>query len=143
MITNALQDLELPVYGDGMNVRDWIHVTDHCRAVDLILRRGLAGEVYNIGANCEFCNKDIVRYILQRLDKPESLIRFVKDRPGHDLRYAMDSSKLMQELGWTPTFHFEDGMNQTISWYIEHELWLQRIKTGQYLTYYETWYADL
>ena len=142
MITNALQDLELPVYGDGMNVRDWIHVTDHCRAVDLILRRGLAGEVYNIGANCEFCNKDIVRYILQRLDKPESLIRFVKDRPGHDRRYAMDSSKLMQELGLTPTFHFEDGMNQTISWYIEHELWWQRIKTGQYLTYYETWYAD-
>jgi dTDP-glucose 4,6-dehydratase len=142
MITNALQDRELPVYGDGMNVRDWIHVIDHCRAVDLILRTGVAGEVYNIGANCEFCNKDIVRYILQRLDKPESLIRFVKDRPGHDRRYAMDSSKLMEELGWAPIFRFEDGMNQTISWYIEHELWWQRIKTGQYLDYYESWYAD-
>ncbi len=142
MITNALQDRELPVYGDGMNVRDWIHVTDHCRAVDLILRRGAAGAVYNIGANCEFCNRDIVRYILQRLSKPESLIRFVKDRPGHDRRYAMDSSKLMGELGWKPTLSFEDGMNQTISWYIEHELWWQRIKTGEYLTYYETWYAN-
>jgi dTDP-glucose 4,6-dehydratase len=142
MITNALQDRELPVYGDGMNVRDWIHVVDHCRAVDLILRTGLPGEVYNIGANCEFCNKDIVRYILQRLDKPESLIRFVKDRPGHDRRYAMDSSKLMEELGWSPIFHFEAGMNQTISWYIEHELWWQRIKTGHYLHYYNTWYAD-
>jgi len=142
MITNALEDRELPVYGDGMNVRDWIHVTDHCRAVDAILRKGGAGEVYNIGAGSELHNIDIVRYILRRLDKPESLIRFVKDRPGHDRRYAMDASTLTRELGWTPSIAFEDGMNQTISWYIEHETWWQRIKTGEYLTYYATWYGD-
>jgi dTDP-glucose 4,6-dehydratase len=141
MITNAMEDKELPVYGDGMNVRDWIHVADHCRAIDLILRKGTPGEVYNIGTTCELHNIDIVRYILRRLDKAESLIRFVEDRPGHDRRYAMDASKLRTELGWEPTVGFEEGMNQTISWYIEHDLWWQRIKTGQYLSYYEEWYG--
>ena len=142
MITNALKDKDLPVYGDGMNVRDWIHVVDHCRAVDTVLRKGIPGEVYNVGGNCEFHNIDIVRYLLKRLDKPESLIRFVEDRPGHDRRYAMDSSKLQRELGWKPVVSFEEGMNQTVSWYIEHEIWWQRIKTGEYMSYYEQWYGD-
>lgn len=141
MISNALQDRELPVYGDGLNVRDWIHVRDHCTAIDLTLRKGSSGEVYNIGGTCEFCNIDVVRYILRRLGKPESLVRFVEDRPGHDRRYAMDSSKLQQSLGWRPVVSFEEGMNQTISWYIEHEVWWQRIKSGEYRKYYETWYG--
>jgi dTDP-glucose 4,6-dehydratase len=142
MISNALEDTQLPVYGDGMHVRDWIYVTDHCRAVDVVLRKGLPGEIYNIGASCERCNIDIVRYILQRLDKPESLVRFVEDRPGHDRRYAMNSLKLQRELGWIPSISFEDGMNQTISWYIEHEAWWRRIKSGEYMTYYEKWYGN-
>ena len=142
MITNALNDQELPVYGDGMNVRDWIHVADHCSAIDVIMRNGASGHAYNIGGRSEYHNIDIVKYILKRLDKPESLIRFVEDRPGHDLRYAMDFSKLQQELGWQPAMSFEDGMNQTISWYIEHEAWWQRIRTGEYLSYYEKWYGN-
>ncbi|MGO9570281.1 MAG: dTDP-glucose 4,6-dehydratase [Desulfomonilaceae bacterium] len=142
MITNALQDKELPVYGDGMNVRDWIHVKDHCRAIDVVLRKGLPGEVYNIGGNSEFRNLDIVRYILTRLSKPESLIRHVTDRPGHDRRYAMDATKLKKELGWEPSIGFEEGMNQTVQWYLEHDAWWQRIKTGEYLTYYEKWYGN-
>lgn len=141
MVTNALQDKELPVYGDGMNVRDWIHVDDHCEAIDLVFRKGASGEIYNIGSNSEYRNIDIVRYILKRLDKPESLIRYVEDRPGHDRRYAMDSSKLMRELNWSPAVGFEEGMNRTISWYIEHESWWTRIKTGEYLTYYNEWYG--
>jgi dTDP-glucose 4,6-dehydratase len=142
MITNALQDRELPVYGDGMNVRDWIHVQDHCRAIDVVLRKGCPGEVYNVGGNSEFRNLDIVRYILARLAKPESLIRFVTDRPGHDRRYAMDASKLRRELGWEPSISFEEGMAQTVHWYLEHEDWWQRIKTGEYLSYYEKWYGN-
>jgi dTDP-glucose 4,6-dehydratase len=142
MITNALQDRELPVYGDGKNIRDWIHVVDHCRAVDQVLRKGRAGEVYNIGGNTECHNIDIVRHICCRLGKPESLIRFVQDRPGHDLRYAMDPSKLRRELNWEPSISFEDGMSHTVSWYVEHEAWWQRIKTGEYLTYYQTWYGN-
>jgi dTDP-glucose 4,6-dehydratase len=141
MISNALQDKELPVYGDGLNVRDWIHVKDHCSAVDVVLRKGRSGEIYNVGGCCEYPNLEIVRYILRRLGKPEALIRFVQDRPGHDRRYAMDASKLQRELGWQPAISFEDGMNHTISWYIEHEAWWQRIKSGEYLTYYEKWYG--
>jgi len=142
MITNALQDKEMPVYGDGKNVRDWIHVVDHCRAIDRVLRDGRSGEVYNIGGNSELHNIDIVRHICSRLGKSECLIRFVKDRPGHDLRYAMEASKLKGELDWEPSIRFEDGLNHTISWYIEHEAWWQRIRTGEYLTYYETWYGN-
>lgn len=142
MITNAYADRELPVYGDGMNVRDWIHVSDHCKAINLVLRRGRSGEVYNVGAGNELTNLEIIRYILKRLDKPESLIRFVKDRPGHDRRYAVNASKLRRELGWEPSTPFESGLDQTISWYLEHELWWQRIKTGEYLTYYEKWYKN-
>ena len=141
MITNALQDMELPVYGDGMNVRDWIHVLDHCRAIDLALHKGRPGEVYNIGAESEFPNLRIVQHILERLEKPRSLIRFVQDRPGHDRRYAMDASKLKKELAWSPCMSFEDGMDQTICWYLEHEPWWRRIKTGEYLTYYNEWYV--
>jgi dTDP-glucose 4,6-dehydratase len=140
MISNALQDRELPVYGDGLNVRDWIYVQDHCRAIDLVLRNGAAGEIYNVGGRCECCNIDVVRYILRRLGKSESLIRLVQDRPGHDRRYAIDCSKLEERLGWRPLVGFEEGMNQTISWYIEHEAWWQRIKSGEYMKYYETWY---
>lgn len=142
MITNAMADAELPIYGDGLNVRDWIHVKDHCRAVDLVLRKGRAGAVYNIGANSEFPNIDIVRYILKRLEKSESLIRFVKDRPGHDRRYAMDATLIREELGWMPAADFAAGLDQTIFWYIEHEAWWRRIKSGEYLTYYETWYTE-
>ncbi len=142
MITNAMQDMELPVYGDGMNVRDWIHVTDHCRAIDRVMRMGRSGEVYNVGANSEYPNMQIVRYILERLCKPDSLIRFVQDRPGHDRRYAMDASKLKAQLGWSPSMTFEEGMDQTISWYIEHEPWWQRIRTGVYLSYYQEWYGN-
>jgi dTDP-glucose 4,6-dehydratase len=142
MVTNALEDRELPVYGDGMNVRDWIHVLDHCRAIDVVMRKSAPGKIYNIGAGCEQPNIEIVRYILQRLGKPESLIRYVQDRPGHDRRYAMDASKLRNHLGWEPTVSFEEGMNHTISWYIEHETWWQRIKSGEYLSYYEKWYGN-
>jgi dTDP-glucose 4,6-dehydratase len=142
MITNALSNVELPVYGDGMNVRDWIHVTDHCRAVDFILRKGRAGAVYNIGARSEHPNLAIVRHILARLEKPESLIRFVKDRPGHDRRYAIDESRLRDELGWEPTVQLEEGLDQTIRWYIEHEPWWQRVKSGEYRRYYKKWYRD-
>jgi len=140
MITNAMCDMELPVYGDGLYVRDWIHVTDHCRAIDLIMRTAGSGAIYNIGANTEYPNIEIVRYILKRLQKPESLIRFVKDRPAHDRRYAMDASRLTGELGWKPTMEFERGLDDTILWYIEHEAWWQRVKSGEYRTYYERWY---
>jgi len=141
MITNAMADAPLPVYGDGLNVRDWIHVRDHCRAVDLCLRKGCAGSVYNIGANSEFPNIEIVRHILGRLEKPASLIRFVKDRPGHDRRYAMDATLIREELGWEPEADFASGLDQTICWYIEHESWWRRVKSGEYLAYYETWYS--
>jgi dTDP-glucose 4,6-dehydratase len=141
MITNAYVDKELPVYGDGLNVRDWIHVKDHCRAVDVVLRNGRPGEIYNIGGESEYPNIEIVKRILSRLDKPETLIQYVKDRPGHDRRYAMDATKLKTELGWRPEYDFGDGINETVSWYIEHELWWQRIKSGQYLTYYAQWYG--
>jgi len=140
MITNALADTALPVYGDGMYVRDWIHVRDHCRAIDMVLREGRAGSVYNIGANTEYPNLEIVRHILRRLNKPESLIRFVQDRPGHDRRYAIDASKLKNELGWRTSIEHGQGLDQTISWYIEYEAWWKRVKSGEYLTYYDRWY---
>ncbi len=141
MITNAYNDQELPVYGDGSNVRDWIHVKDHCSAVTLILKSGKAGEVYNIGAGHEARNMDIVQSIVRMLGKPESLIKFVKDRPGHDKRYAMDSSKLEHDLGWKPEISFEEGLRSTIAWYLEHEQWWRRIKSGEYLDYYDKWYT--
>ena len=141
MITNALENKPLPVYGDGMNVRDWIHVEDHCKAIDLIMHRGREGEVYNIGANNELPNIEIVKIILKRLNKPESLIKFVEDRPGHDLRYAIDSDKLRDELGWDVMYPFEEGIDLTVRWYVEHQDWWEKIKTGEYLSYYEKMYG--
>lgn len=142
MITNAMEDKVLPVYGDGLNVRDWIYVTDHCQAIDLIMRKGKPGEVYNIGGGTELPNIDIVKLILKILGKPENLIRFVEDRPGHDRRYAMDSTKLRRELGWKPLVDFHDGMALTVQWYKENVTWWQQVKTGEYLNYYERWYGN-
>jgi dTDP-glucose 4,6-dehydratase len=142
MISNALEDRELPIYGDGLNVRDWIFVEDHCRAIDCILHEGKRGEIYNIGGESEKTNLEIVRTLLKALGKPETLIRFVKDRPGHDRRYAMDFAKLQRELGWQPRFTFAQGIQQTIAWYVDHEAWWQRIKSGEYLEYYERMYGN-
>ncbi|MBE2900696.1 dTDP-glucose 4,6-dehydratase [Methanothermobacter thermautotrophicus] len=141
MITNALENKPLPVYGDGMNVRDWIHVQDHCRAVDLVLHRGRAGEVYNIGGNSERRNIEIVELIVRELGRDESLIRFVEDRPGHDRRYAIDASKIRNELGWKPLYSFEEGIRETIRWYIDNREWWENIKSGEYLRYYERMYG--
>jgi len=140
MISNAVEDKELPIYGDGSNVRDWIHVEDHCEAIDLIIDKGRAGEVYNIGGNSERTNIEVVRTILKALGKPESLIRFVEDRPGHDRRYAIDFSKLHKELGWRPKLDFEEGIQRTIDWYTTNQTWWKRIRTGEYLAYYERMY---
>jgi dTDP-glucose 4,6-dehydratase len=142
MISNALEDHDLPIYGDGLNVRDWIYVADHCKAIDTILHRGKSGEIYNIGGASERTNVEVVKAILEIVGKPESLIRFVTDRPGHDLRYAMDFSKLHKELGWQPQVAFEEGIRKTVSWYREHPDWWRRIKTGEYLEYYERMYGN-
>jgi dTDP-glucose 4,6-dehydratase len=140
VIANALSDKQLPVYGDGMNVRDWLHVRDHCSAIDAVLHNGAIGEIYNIGGNNEKSNLEIVRLILMNLNKPESLITFVKDRPGHDRRYAIDSSKIQQELGWKPQYTFERGITETIKWYVENQQWWKRIISGEYKDYYEKMY---
>jgi dTDP-glucose 4,6-dehydratase len=142
MISNAMEDRELPVYGDGLNVRDWIYVEDHCQAIDVIMHRGKSREIYNIGGASERTNLEVVGTILKVLGKPESLVRFVKDRPGHDRRYAMNFSKLKKELGWEPKVTFEEGIKKTITWYVEHQDWWQRIKTGEYLEYYERMYSN-
>jgi len=141
MISNALEGEPLPVYGDGMNVRDWIYVEDHCRAIDVIMHKGREGEVYNIGGNNEVPNIEIVQIILKRLGKPESLIKFVEDRPGHDRRYAMDSTKLRNELEWNTIYSFDQAMDLTIRWYIENQAWWKQIKSGEYLKYYERMYG--
>ncbi len=132
MITNALNDKPLPVYGKGVNVRDWLYVEDHCRAIDLILRGGRVGEIYNIGGHNEMHNIDIVKRICEQLGKPESLITFVTDRKGHDLRYAIDAAKIQAELGWTPETKFEDGIRETIDWYLENKEWWEHILSGAY-----------
>ena len=142
MILNALGRQPLPVYGDGMNVRDWIHVSDHCAGLDAVLRRGRAGEVYNLGGLCERPNLDIVRAILALTGRDDSLIRYVTDRPGHDRRYAIDCRKAMQELGWAPRVSLDDGLRQTVRWYRENEAWWQRIRSGEYRTWFERNYAD-
>jgi len=141
-ITNALSDQQLPLYGDGLNVRDWIHVEDHCAAIDCVLHRGTPGEVYNIGGNCEKTNREITRIILQELDKPESLIRFVKDRPGHDRRYAIDCTKMMRELGWAQNYNFQTGMQETVTWYSHNREWWTRVKSGEYRDFYQRWYGN-
>ncbi len=143
MIINALHNKPLPVYGDGLNVRDWLHVNDHCAAIDLVLHKGKAGEVYNIGGNNEWKNIDIVKLILKHLGKPESLISFVQDRPGHDRRYAIDASKVMAGLGWAPAHTFEQGLAETIEWYATHEPWWKRVMTGEYQTYYKKQYHEV
>jgi len=142
MITNALEDKELPVYGDGRNIRDWIYVEDHCRAIWTALEKGAAGEVYNIGGGNEIENIELVKIILQILDKPEKLIKFVNDRPGHDRRYAIDCSKLEREFGWKPRIPFDKGLEKTIRWYLDNREWWQRIKTGKYLEYYKKQYGE-
>ncbi len=141
MILNALRREELPVYGDGLNVRDWIHVTDHCAAIMAVAQRGRPGEVYNIGSNNEWPNIEIVKRILQVMDRPESLIRYVKDRPGHDRRYAIDAAKAHDELGWVPAVDFAAGLEQTVRWYLDNEPWWQNVISGGYLKYYEANYA--
>ncbi len=142
MIINALSDQPLPVYGDGMQVRDWIHVFDHNDAVQAVLERGRAGEVYNIGSHNEQPNIEIVRRILGRLGKPESSIRHVTDRPGHDRRYAIDPAKMRDELGFTPKRTFEQGLAETIDWYLEHRSWWERVQSGAYRDYYAQQYGD-
>jgi dTDP-glucose 4,6-dehydratase len=141
MIANALEDKPLPVYGDGMHVRDWIYVLDHCSAIDAVLRKGKAGEVYNIGSMNDVPNLRVVKGLLAALGKPESLIQFVKDRPGHDRRYAMDATKIQRELGWRPAHSFEQGLQETIAWYRGHASWLSRVRSGEYAKYYERMYA--
>jgi dTDP-glucose 4,6-dehydratase len=141
MIANALEDRALPVYGDGRNVRDWLYVGDHCRAVDLVLRRGVPGDVYNIGGCNEMRNLDLVEMLVDKLDKSRDLITFVKDRPGHDLRYAIDAAKIMGELGWRPQVDFQAGLALTVEWYLEHRTWWEEIRSGQYTSYYEKMYG--
>ena len=141
-ITNALADVPLPLYGDGLNIRDWLYVEDHCRAIDFVIEKGKEGEVYNIGGNCEKTNLEITKTILQRLGKPEGLIKYVRDRPGHDRRYAIDSNKIQRELGWSPRYTFEEGIEKTIEWYIENESWWKKIKSGEYQEYYNRMYGE-
>ena len=142
MVSNAMEDKELPIYGDGMYIRDWIYVEDHCRALDRVLQQGKEGEVYNIGGGSERTNLYVSKSILDRLGKPHSLIRFVADRPGHDRRYAIDFSRIKKELGWTPTVSFEEGIDRTVEWYQTHREWWKKIKTGEYLDYYKRMYQD-
>ena len=142
MIANALADKPLPVYGKGLNVRDWLYVEDHCRAIDLVIRKGREGEVYNIGGHNEMRNIDIVKLICRELGKPESLITFVADRKGHDMRYAIDPTKIHEELGWLPETRFEDGIKKTIRWYLENRPWWEEIISGEYTQYYERMYGN-
>ena len=142
MIANALEDKPLPVYGEGLNVRDWLYVEDHCAAIDRILEKGQVGQVYNIGGHNEMRNIDIVKIILKALDKPESLITHVTDRKGHDMRYAIDPEKIHRELGWLPETKFADGIQKTIQWYLDNRSWWENIVNGEYQTYYERMYAN-
>ncbi|MDE7034331.1 MAG: dTDP-glucose 4,6-dehydratase [Mucispirillum sp.] len=141
MIANALADKELPVYGKGENIRDWLYVEDHCSAIDLIIHKGRVGEVYNIGGHNEKTNLEVVKIILKELGKSEDLIRYVTDRPGHDMRYAIDPAKIHSELGWLPAVKFEDGIKKTIKWYLDNKEWWQHIINGEYKDYYEKHYS--
>ncbi len=141
MINNCLGGRELPVYGDGMQIRDWLHVSDHCAAIDTVLHKGRDGEVYNIGGNNEKANIEIVKLIIGTLGKSESLIKYVKDRPGHDRRYAIDNTKITTELGWEPEYTFEQGIRETINWYLDNEKWIKNIISGEYANYYEDMYS--
>jgi dTDP-glucose 4,6-dehydratase len=139
VITNALENKPIPVYGDGLNVRDWIYVLDHCRALDTVVQHGKVGEVYNVAGNSEKTNLELIKAILCQLKKPESLITFVADRPGHDRRYAIDSARIERELGWKPAASFSDALAATVDWHLKNEAWWRRIKSGDYLKYYDTW----
>ncbi|MCY9542857.1 dTDP-glucose 4,6-dehydratase [Paenibacillus alvei] len=141
MIANALNGKKLPVYGDGQNIRDWLYVEDHCSAIDLVIHGGRSGEIYNIGGSNEHSNIHIVKTILERLGKSDSLIQFVEDRLGHDRRYGIDATKIMSELGWKPKHIFETGINETIEWYLNNRIWWERIQSGAYQEYYEQQYA--
>lgn len=142
MISRALSDQQLPVYGDGLNIRDWLYVEDHCSAIDLVIHQGKLGEVYNIGGNNERTNVHIVKTVLEELGKPESLISYVQDRPGHDRRYGIDPTKTMNELGWKPKHSFETGIKETIRWYLDNEEWWIRIQSGEYQQYYAKQYGS-
>ena len=142
MIHNALANRPLPVYGDGLQIRDWLHVMDHCAAIATVLEKGEVGQIYNIGGNNEKANIEIVKLILKVLGKPESLITHVKDRPGHDRRYAIDNTKITTQLGWKPEYTFEVGIRETIHWYLENEDWVERITSGEYQKYYERMYQE-
>ncbi|MBB5356071.1 dTDP-glucose 4,6-dehydratase [Anoxybacillus mongoliensis] len=142
MITNALEGKELPIYGDGQNIRDWLHVKDHCAAIDLVIHKGKPGEVYNIGGHNERTNNEIVHLIVEKLGVSKELITYVADRLGHDRRYAIDPTKIMNELGWKPQYTFETGIVETIQWYIDNEEWWKNIKSGEYMNYYQKQYGD-
>lgn len=142
IISRALENEELPVYGKGENVRDWLYVTDHCKAIDLILKKGRVGEVYNIGGHNERTNLEVVKTILKALNKPESLIKYVTDRPGHDMRYAIDPTKMETELGWKPEYNFDTGIQKTIQWYLDNEDWWKNIISGEYTKYFENMYKE-
>lgn len=140
VVTNALENKEVPVYGDGLNIRDWIYVEDHCRALDCVIQHGRLGEIYNIGAHCERTNLELIEKLLDILGKPRSLITFVTDRPGHDRRYALSSSKIRRELGWKPKVSINAGLRKTVQWYVKNEIWWQGIKSGEYAQYYQEMY---
>jgi dTDP-glucose 4,6-dehydratase len=142
MISNALEDRPLPVYGDGIQIRDWLFVEDHCRGIRAVLEHGRLGEIYNIGGNCSLPNLEVVRRILRATGKPESLIEYVTDRPGHDRRYALSSEKLMRETGWAPQVNFEEGLARTVDWYRLNTAWVARVRSGEYLTYYARNYEN-
>ena len=143
MINNCLKEKDLPVYGDGMQIRDWLHVSDHCSAIDTVLHKGKDGEVYNIGGNNEKANIEIVKLIIGTLGKSEDLIKYVKDRPGHDRRYAIDNTKITTQLGWEPAYTFEQGMKETIQWYLENTEWFENIISGDYANYYDKMYTGV
>lgn len=140
MINNCKSEKPLPVYGDGMQIRDWLHVSDHCSAIDVVLHKGENGEIYNIGGNNEKANIEIVKIIINALGKSESLIKYVKDRPGHDRRYAIDNTKITTQIGWAPKYTFEQGIKETIEWYLDNAEWMDKITSGEYVNYYDKMY---
>ncbi|MGG3766269.1 dTDP-glucose 4,6-dehydratase [Priestia megaterium] len=142
MVTNALEGKELPIYGDGKNVRDWLHVKDHCAAIDLVIHKGEPGEIYNVGGHNERTNNEIVHLIVEKLNAPKELIKFVEDRLGHDRRYAIDPMKLTTKLGWKPQYTFDTGIVETIQWYLDNQDWWKNIKSGDYINYYNKQYGD-
>jgi dTDP-glucose 4,6-dehydratase len=142
MIANALEDKPLPVYGDGLHVRDWIYVLDHCQAIDVVLRKAAAGSIYNIGGDHDVPNIKIVKLILKTLGKPETLIRYVEDRPGHDRRYAMDTARIRSDLGWKPRYKFEEALRATVEWYVKGHDWLEHVRSGAYRDYYQRMYGQ-